>query len=611
MRAMRRLLFPLALVLLSACRSDPPKEEVDADTAEVIDPDGDGFLVSEGDCDEVDANVFPGATELCNGIDDDCDGVVDEEVAGTFYADEDADGYGDPAQGVDGCTPPAGYVASGTDCDDADPDAWPGNAEICDDSDNDCDGIVDDGVTTTFYADADADGHGDPAAALAACDVPDGAVLTGDDCDDTSAAAFPGNVEICDEQDNDCNGVVDEGVTATWFGDLDGDGHGDTALVQEACDQPSGYVGTADDCDDAVAAVHPGADEVCNGDDDDCDGTVDEPDATDALTWYADGDTDGWGAGTAVRACEAPAGHVADATDCDDGRAATFPTATERCNGHDDDCDGTVDEADAVDASTWYLDYDGDGWGGARFSTVACTAPDSYVASATDCDDADATSSPAAVEVCDEADNDCDGTVDEGLDVPTWYADADGDGWGDADVSVTECDSPTGYVPDDGDCDDTDPSMSPSEAEVCDGFDEDCSGLADDGDVCPCDVDWYADHPYMFCDTATTWTAAQSACATYGYHLATVTSTVEDNWILSVANATYVSTTDGFWWIGLNDRASEGAWVWEDGTPVTYTRWNAGEPNNSGDEDCTQLLWGTHWNDWPCGLVSTYVCEAD
>ncbi|MDP2306270.1 MAG: MopE-related protein [Pseudomonadota bacterium] len=615
---MRRLLVPFAVVPLAAallvgCRAtEPPKDADVLDTAGHLDPDGDGYTVEEGDCDDGDANVSPGSTELCNGIDDNCDGVVDEGVEGTFYADEDRDGFGDPTNASVSCTAPSGYVTSGTDCDDTSAEAWPGNAELCDDVDNDCDGVVDDGVTRTFYADADLDGHGDPAAALTSCTPPVGSVLDGDDCDDSSAEAYPGNPEVCDERDNDCNGVVDEGVTFTWYGDIDGDGYGDTTLVQEACDQPAGYVGTADDCDDAVPSVNPGATELCNGDDDDCDGTVDEADATDASTWYADADADGWGAtGSATRACAAPAGYVPDGTDCDDGRAATHPTATEYCNTYDDDCDGTIDEADAADAVTWHLDYDGDGWGGARFSSVACSAPAGYVASDSDCDDAAAGSHPEGTEVCDDTDNDCDGLVDDGLSTPTWYADEDGDGWGDADFSVTECAAPTGFVADDGDCDDTDPSMSPSETEVCDGFDEDCSGNADDGGVCPCDVDWYADHPYMFCETASTWTAAQTTCATYGYHLATVSGVAEDDWLVSVATTTYTGTALAYWWLGLNDRASEGGWVWEDGSPVTYTRWNSGEPNNSGDEDCTQLIWGTHWNDWPCGLASTYICEAD
>jgi hypothetical protein len=614
MRLLARFaLLPFALGLAAGCRVEPPTSDDKpvTDTAEGLDADADGFSSEEGDCDDADANVRPGATELCNGVDDDCDDTVDEDVTATFYADTDRDGFGDPAGAAQVCEPPAGYVSSGTDCDDTDADAYPSNVETCDGVDNDCDGVVDDGVSTTFYADADLDGHGDPDTALPGCEPPAGAVLLGDDCDDTNAAAFPGNPEVCDEHDNDCNGVVDEGVTTTWFGDVDADGFGDAALVEEACDAPAGYAATDDDCDDAAADVFPGATEVCNGDDDDCDGTVDEADATGALSWYADTDADGWGAGSAVRACEAPGGYVVDGTDCDDGRAATHPTATEACNGYDDDCDGTVDEADAADAPTWYLDYDGDGWGGARFTSVGCAAPAGYVASASDCDDADATSSPAGTEVCDDADNDCDGAVDDGLTVPTWYADDDGDGWGDPDATVTECAAPSGFVADDGDCDDDDASTSPSEAEVCDGYDEDCSGLADDGGVCPCDVDWYDDHAYQFCDTATTWAAASATCAAYGYHLVTVDTSGEDAWLVSVATTTYASVAEAYWWTGFNDLASEGSWVWEDGSPVTWTQWNSLEPNNANNEDCGQLIWGTHWNDWPCDLASTFICEAD
>ena len=113
------------------------------------------------------------------------------------------------------------------------------------------------------------------------------------------------------------------------------------------------------DCDDVNIDVNPGRTELCNTIDDDCDGTIDEGDAADAADWWQDGDGDGAGVSTTVaRACTQPAGYVASGgiEDCDDGNPTTYWGATETCDGEDDDCDGTVDEDDAIDASTWWLD---------------------------------------------------------------------------------------------------------------------------------------------------------------------------------------------------------------------------------------------------------------
>jgi hypothetical protein len=147
---------------------------------------------------------------------------------------------------------------------------------------------------------------------------------------------------------------------------------------------------------------------------------------------------------------------VADGTDCDDTRDLSNPGATEYCNGYDDNCDGRVDEDTAVDATTWYADIDGDGYGNGAASDVECTAPAGYVADSTDCDDRDATSHPGGIEVCDGADNDCNGLVDDApTDGTTYYADDDGDGFGDAGNTVSECALPSGYVENAHDCNDS------------------------------------------------------------------------------------------------------------------------------------------------------------
>ena len=168
--------------------------------------------------------------------------------------------------------------------------------------------------------------------------------------------------------------------------------------------------------------------------------------------------------------------------------AATAPAETgepvceptiETCNGRDDDCDGQIDE-DAEDASTWYVDDDGDGWGDSTTGAVAC-AYTGRVDQAGDCDDGDDGVRPGANERCNDVDDDCDGEVDEDAeDAGRWYPDADGDGFGDESAAPeVTCDEATaGWVADDSDCDDTDEAVHPDAVERCNGIDDDCSALS-------------------------------------------------------------------------------------------------------------------------------------
>ncbi len=136
---------------------------------------------------------------------------------------------------------------------------------------------------------------------------------------------------------------------------------------------------------------------------------------TPSLTWYADLDGDGYGRASATRdRCDAPAGYVANATDCDDARSGVYPGAIERCDGLDGDCDGAADDADPDLARTaWYPDADGDGVGLDAGVEWACAAPDdTWVALAADCDDDDPDVFPGAADPCGGADADCDGRDD-------------------------------------------------------------------------------------------------------------------------------------------------------------------------------------------------------
>ncbi|MES2642096.1 MAG: MopE-related protein [Myxococcota bacterium] len=530
------------------------------------DLDGDGAPACE-DCDDADGARNPDASERCNEVDDDCDGVVDDTPvdAHEWHPDADLDGYGAAVDPVRTCTAPAGYLASRSDCDDTRADVSPAAAEVCNDIDDDCDGTTDGASAIdrlTWYTDRDGDGWGEDGFATEACDAPARGVADGGDCDDGDAAINPGATEVCNRADDDCDGGTDDAEATdalAWPVDADRDGHGHLTETVLACVLPADAAEDADDCDDADPTAYPGASESCDDVDDDCDGTVDE-EPVDATTWYADADGDGLGGAALTTACDAPpgavvtpsdcddtnaavggastwyadddgdthgdpaspraactapAGYVAGATDCDDTDATTFPGAVETCDGDDDDCDGTVDEPDAADASSWYADDDADGHGGADIVTTGCTAPVGTVASSTDCDDDDDARHPGAAEAdcADPVDYNCDGSVgyadadgdghaacEECDDAdPTmyagypWYADTDGDTYGDATASVDACDTPVGFVANATDCDDADGAVHPAATESCDTVgDDDCDGDTNDRNATGC-TRWYWD----------------------------------------------------------------------------------------------------------------------
>ena len=304
--------------------------------------------------------------------------------------------------------------ARSEDCDDNNASRYPDADEVCDGVDNNCNGLIDEGGGTELL-DLDGDGYGG-LVSVGACTTGGTATQDGD-CNDGNPAAFPGAPEICNGQDDDCDGAVDEEPTdaATWYLDGDGDGWGHPDEQRYGCLGASGLVAVAGDCDDEDPGVFPGATETCDGVDEDCDGTVDD-DTEDGTIWYADLDGDGYGGLIQQVACDAPGeGWLDDGgTDCNDGDPTTFPGADEYCDRRDNDCNGVVDDDTALDTQTWYADDDDDGFGDLEDTTEACDAPEGFVNDASDCDDDDEDVHPDAEEVCrDGVDNDCDDTAND------------------------------------------------------------------------------------------------------------------------------------------------------------------------------------------------------
>ncbi len=437
-----------------------------------------GYVTIHGDCDDSVATVSPTAIELCDAadLDEDCDGLADDldpsaTEQSSFYGDLDGDGYGGGAAELLCDLPASGYVTIDGDCDDTAASVSPAATELCDaeDVDEDCDGLADDldpSATgqSSFYADADGDGHGG-ASAEPFCDLPASGYVTIDgDCDDSVATVSPTAIELCDgaDVDEDCDGLADDlDPSATgqssFYADTDGDGYGGAA--EPLCDIPaSGYVTIDGDCDDTVASVSPAAIEVCDGEDEDedCDGLADDADvsATGQSSFYADGDGDGHGGGAAVPLCDLPEGYAEREGDCDDTDPSWHPGAEEPdCTDPSDyNCDG----------ATGYMDADGDAF-------PACV----------ECDDTRSEVHPDADERCNALDDDCDGEIDEdALDAGTWYADADGDGFTDPEEALSACEAPAGYAAAGGeDCDDADPAVFPGAEDVPeDAIDQDCDG---------------------------------------------------------------------------------------------------------------------------------------
>ena len=480
-----------------------------------FDGDNDGFGVSQlaclcapaapytatqaGDCNDKDAAVHPDAVEVCgNGKDDNCNGSDNDQNAKgcvDLYYDGDGDGYG---VALTKCLCGATGFYSATkagDCNDNDVTSNPGLSEKCGDSkDNDCDGDLDEAGCVgcvNYYQDEDGDGFG---LAVPAClSAPSGtykATKSGD-CDDKEKAISPAATETCNGVDDDCDGDADEvNATgcATYFADADKDSYG-VGVGSCLCKAAGALTASKDgDCDDKDEAVHPAALEVCgNGKDDNCQGGEGDKDAKGCTVYYQDADGDG--AGTSVQQCQcSPSGTFTakQAGDCDDKDPAMSANLQEKCKDNkDNNCDGKVDEAGCVGCQVYFEDKDGDGFG--VESASQCLGAAAYPFTAFvggDCDDKSANVKPGVAEVCNGADDNCDGQTDPvgAVGCVNHYPDVDQDSYG-ANVSAVCTCKATGELTStkSGDCNDGAAGVNPGKVEVCNDVDDNCNGQVDEG----------------------------------------------------------------------------------------------------------------------------------
>ncbi len=428
-----------------------------------VDHDWDGVTECGGDCNDDQPSVFPGATELCDGLDNDCNGVVD---------DRDLDGDG--------------YAQCAGDCDDTLASAYPGAPEACGDGvRNDCLHPYWPAIAGTDDDDADGDG-------VAECQG---------DCDDAQAPTYPGAPQICDGLNNDCshpswpalidtNDIDDDGDTfAECAGDCDdtrssvrpgggqicGDGLNNDcshpswptlAGTNEGDDDGDSFNECGGDCDDALSAVYPGAWEACG---DGIRNNCSHP-YWPAITGTDDDDVDG----DAFAECQG---------DCDDASAAVYSGAAQICgDGLNNDCRHP----------TWPFlvrtnEVDDDG--------------DTLTECAGDCDDTHPSIRPGAAQICgDGLNNDCRH--------PTWPSLAGTNEFDDDGDLFLECW---------GDCDDTHASVHPGAPQICDGLNNDCAypdwptvfgtnDGDDDGDTfTECEGDCDDTQPQVWATPGETW----------------------------------------------------------------------------------------------------------
>lgn len=564
-----------------------------------------GYVANSTDCDDANNQINPNATEVFDGVDNNCDLVIDEGFTlTTYYEDLDNDGFGSSVSIQSVTNPGAGYSLVSGDCNDNNNLINPNATEVCDGVDNNCDLNIDENLPTfTYYLDADNDGFGDLNFTTTDCSVPTGYSVNSSDCDDSNNQINPSTTDVPGNGiDEDCSGtdaeivplilgiyeftqpsgcpvtataVTTQPTTAT-FGTFSSTGVNcqgaanvynnndwNTTTTIDLTEYAEFSI-TANECQsldlDRVAFNHRtsqtggtptwyvrssldnyatdlGTGISGNNNNQNLDDTVTLGAAFDAVsnvtfrfyltgigatgstfrldnvslygnttsitpqTFYADTDNDGFGdLAVDSLSCSIPVGFVLNNTDCDDANSLINPNTVWYL---DTDLDSfgdasnsitsciqptgyVLDSSDCNDndnqitgAVMYYVDADNDTYGDFATGALFCTNPgNGYVTNSTDCDDSNNQVYPGATEICDGIDNDCIGGIDNGLTFMTYYVDADNDTYGTG-TGQSLCSNPgAGFATVGGDCNDNNNQIYPGATEVLDNtIDEDCDGV--------------------------------------------------------------------------------------------------------------------------------------
>ena len=454
-----------------------------------------GYVITNTDCNNSNASVYPGATEICNNIDDDCDTQIDEGLSvASYFEDEDGDGYG-AGVAVVSCSQSAGYVTLNNDCDDSNEDINPASTETCNSFDDDCDNQIDEGLLITYYADLDGDGYGAGSATNAASIFAQG---------NSSVTIQTNQITISGSDggsDNLLFAIVNltssssQTVTFNWqYSSLDDAPEYDPAYYQINGNQQ------------ILSALNGGVDQS---------GLIQLTLAQgDVLSFLVVTVDDSYGEAdliitnltgsfnTTINTCSQPVGYVLTNTDCNNNSNTVYPGASEICgNNVDENCDGvdppcvilgctdvtacnynvlaTISDSSCLYAIIYYGDFDGDGFGSTEEVFQSCEVPDGYVSNSLDCNDENEAINVTAVEVCNGIDDDCDTQIDEEVQT-VYFIDIDGDTYGNSSVSILACMQPVGYTQDDTDCNDFDANVNPGAEDIAgNGIDENCDGQTD------------------------------------------------------------------------------------------------------------------------------------